>query len=177
MSEPMESNRRVAYHEAGHAVVAWCVDMGISHVSVKLEGDHRGYTTTEDHSTIGADSHGNRPRGAAAGSLFWAAGSAAERIQFNDCNPTPALYDKTPIDPKIRAQVPAIVERILRAHWPAVQALADHLIQPPIDMPGQRAMAIVQAALPAPPWSDDEWFRLLDSLDALITGGGSSTAP
>jgi hypothetical protein len=181
MSEPMESDRRVAYHEAGHAVVAWCVRMGISRIHIRgMTGDgHQGNTQAAGHTAFGEqpDDVPQYRFAPAANNLFLAGGSAAERVEFDDCNREAAAYDEQRINSRVRHQVPEIAERILRAHWPAVPALAARLVPPPIDMPGQEAEAIIHAALPDPFWSEAEWIRVLTMLDDLIMGRGSSEAP
>ncbi len=100
MREPMDSDKRVAYHEAGHAVAAWYLDKSIISVMLPSVEGHPGGVTT-DHTTIGTED-GERYRFAEeANSLYYAAGPAAERVEFHDAAPAAEQSDEIAVHPPL----------------------------------------------------------------------------
>src|SRR4051794_18358115 len=124
MSEPMDSDRRVAYHEAGHAVVAWCLDEPITNICIPTPDGQRGGVNA-GYTAIGTEDGQLYRFAQEADSLFYAAGPAAELIEFDDCDPLSEEGDENPVHPRSKLlEIRELVKELLLRHWPAVETLA-----------------------------------------------------
>lgn len=154
--------RRVAYHEAGHAVAAVFVGGGPELTWVSLE------PTDESEGSCRFVRLGFRPDAASSDAetlkldsyvVVCLAGAAAERRLLDDAGPgcaddVQAAYDLAGHRCGSSRQETAYLEwlticteDLLAVHWPAVEALAATLLAQPL-LPGADARAIIEAA----PW-------------------------
>jgi len=156
MSELMESDRRVAYHEAGHAVVVWALGRGINQICITGQIGHRGHTCADPFETPpeGMDDPAKQQRWVRERAITYSiAGAVAEEIKFGDYNEEPARHDEGdlpyggPLRADEREHVWAEATRYLRDHWPAVEALVPALVSPPMTLHGELVEEIIQKAL------------------------------
>jgi len=102
MSESMESDRRVAYHEAGHAVFAWWCGSRVVRVRVNAEGLMRGHTERECEFPPPDLEEDKARRWVREWDVTYrVAGAVAELIEFGDCNEEPARIELSDFDPPV----------------------------------------------------------------------------
>jgi hypothetical protein len=125
-AKPSRKDWRVAYHEAGHAVVAWALGFKIGKVAIGLKGKHPGT----------ADFSGELPKemaliateaGAEAERRF--AGSLTTRHRSDRAFNKQALAKLNPETRKtVERRVKADAVRFVEYHWPRIEALAGALL-------------------------------------------------
>jgi hypothetical protein len=88
MTESMTADNRAALHEAGHAVMAWVLGRGITHIAIRSAGVHRGRTDIGSFETPAhpMDLEARRRWGRDHDRRYLLAGAVAETIAFGNCD-------------------------------------------------------------------------------------------
>ena len=158
MVEAMNSDRRVAFHEAGHAVMAHYLGRTIERICVTGKDGVRGYTSEGAEGAVPEGMNQDELiRWCWQGDvLFTVAGAVAEKIEFGDYDPEAAEYDERDLVQDVRGSLEQmrdrawhVAEGILRQRWAAVELLAARLVSPPTTLSRFIAEAIIYEALGA----------------------------
>jgi hypothetical protein len=143
---------RTAYHEAGHAVIAWMLHMPLQDISMTGREDLLGVTRTWGAHILVLGANPD-DLDQAARMMVGIAGTVAEIIEFGDFNEPAANMDERGmtggelLDADTRATLRNGVEQALRLRWAAVQALVPHLSTPPTVLRGAEAEKMIVDAL------------------------------
>jgi hypothetical protein len=141
----------VAYHEAGHAVAAWCLKLKVPSVTIVPDDDSAGHVESEreDQSICDAIDRGDRwdtsrfmaeklVMGLQAGRVAqqrYSARSVRRRHYANDLSKCVALllkYDPDRVKPNARLHrllLDQWTESLIEQHWHLVEAVAEALLE------------------------------------------------
>jgi hypothetical protein len=141
-----------AYHEAGHAVMAWVVHLPMHEVSLARQPEVSGLTACYATRALTARTGSSDPDPARA-IIVAVAGTVAEVIRFGTANEAAASVDERLVmgghrlHPDDRQRLSGMVEGYLGRRWPAVETLVAHLVASPTAISGHDAEDLIEQAL------------------------------
>jgi ATP-dependent Zn protease len=156
MNISREDNRvRIAHHEAGHAIVAWALGLGIKEVRINEKGGYSDHVRQYDD--LVAD-HGQE-EACIRKALVQRAGQAAQEHWRSEVGSFGCKHDRAGYlffvsklcglnrenDTNVRNQLVDQVNNLVNTHWPLIEALAKALLEQ-TELTGDQAVAIIEAS-------------------------------